>query len=522
MTNPHLRQRVQVVQVKPSVRKDVTNAELLENFRRSVKLAPNVLANYTGAVKDAFRYFTTPEGREVPVREWTKEGVWNYIHYCEANYCASFRAAPYRPEQAMCRKVVWVGMKNADAAAQENCATCPLFRAAYPKHRVKGIARFFRYLARVGVVPVNFMVDVVREFSEDNPETDHTERRRNPTVEEEVALVNGTHHPQRRFFYAVSAKWGLRPREMFLLDRFASFGIPLPEGTPMPPGFENGFTKHPYVAGHHKGGDMVYLPEKRGAQGEALKDKRKGNRWLVDDPELRPLAEQHFAWWERTVKRDVNGQPVTTKLWLNSAGMPLEYERIYPEFFVSDAERLGILKPGERYDPRRTWTAHCQRHFLEKLLEMHKVPDNWCNHFRGDALRDARKNYFKPKPEEVHKMYLELVPTLGFKPLPETRATRAPRSEAETHRAILQRELERTRALNKKYLSLAAARITSMTGEVLIVPQRAAPSFLFALRKANPGVEYEVTREAADARGRGYAHRDRLAGLLEEAIARLA
>src|SRR5581483_4902931 len=120
------------------------------------------------------------------------------------------------------------------------------------------LSKFFKFLAKIGAVPFNIMADVVSEFWEEDPiDPDDSERRRNPTVEEQVRLVNETAHAQRRAFYACSAKWWFRPNEMFLLDRYASFGLPMPKGLPMPRGFEEGFRKHPHVKAFDEGGDMV-------------------------------------------------------------------------------------------------------------------------------------------------------------------------------------------------------------------------------------------------------------------------
>ena len=330
----------------------------------------------------------------------------------------------FLPGQAVCRQGVWSGYKHGAEAAKQHCLECPLFKRPAIAHRVNALSKFGKFLARLGVIPYNFIADVVTDYWEDNPTRGPSEeRRRNPTVEEQVQLVNGTVHPQRRFFYAASAKWWFRPNEMFLLDRYASFGMDSPIGLGPPAGFEDGFPKHPEIASFSDGGDLVYLPRKQGRP-----DKRRGNRWSVIDPELRPLAEQHFAWWDRTVKRDAEGRPKTTSLWITDRGTPLQQAQMYRSLFTKDCLRLGVMQPGDEDDSLRTWTAHCQRHFGEKLLQMHNVPSDWCIHFRGDASKDARGSYFKPRPEQIRQKYLELVPQLGFTPFPQVPpANRSPR-----------------------------------------------------------------------------------------------
>lgn len=104
------------------------------------------------------------------------------------------------------------------------------------------------YLASLGYVSLNFMRDVYRENTQATPRharTSQGEKKRNPTSAEVVRLVNGTQHPMKRFLYAANVKWGTRPNEMMALDRFASFGLPMPKGCPEPAGMEAAFRYHP-------------------------------------------------------------------------------------------------------------------------------------------------------------------------------------------------------------------------------------------------------------------------------------
>lgn len=93
---------METVPVRASVKRGVTNAELLAQFVRSAegRLAPEVIEKYASGIRDAFRYFTTQEAREIPVSEWSKEGVWEYVHFMENNYCAHYRHLPWAGEDA--------------------------------------------------------------------------------------------------------------------------------------------------------------------------------------------------------------------------------------------------------------------------------------------------------------------------------------------------------------------------------------------------------------------------------------
>src|SRR5581483_12312689 len=101
---------------------------------------------------------------------------------------------------------------------------------------------------------------------------------------------------------------------------------------------------------------------------------------------------------------------------INQDGMPLRQEGLYPTFFTNDAKRLGLLTEAEEKDPVRDWTAHCQRHFGERISQEHHFPDVWARHFRGDKFGNARDSYYRPEPLKVRKAYLELMPRLGFTP----------------------------------------------------------------------------------------------------------
>lgn len=273
---------------------------------------------------------------------------------------------------------------------------------------------------------------------------------------------------------------------------------PAPAGVLTPEGFEDGFPRHPELKSFDEGGDMVYLPKKPGRP-----DKRQGNRWLVIDAELRPILEQYFAWWERAVRRDKDGRPKTTSLWLSERGGPLRQDLMHRTLFSADAIRLGLMRPDDKDDIRRAWTAHCQRHFGEKLLEMHNVPDVWCNHFRGDKLRDARGHYYKPAPLEVRKKYHEWVPRIGFAPLPEGAGLYTGRTEAESHAGTLRAELGRIAVMSRRLVQAASCRIIG-GGEEILVPRRIVAAMLFALRIERPDVEWTLVVDFEGAKAREF------------------
>lgn len=397
-------------------RVDLTNAELLGAFKEAMRgdLAEKTIEQYHNFARDAIHYFRTPTGKEIPVRKWTKQGMRKYVSHITNNYCANLRAVP-KPGRVRCEVEVWQGARDATEAVK-TCETCPLFKKLDAYHRLNGISRFFAYLAELDVVPYNFARDVLSEYNKKRPEEPRGERKRNPTVEEEVRLVNGTAHPKRRFIYAATAKWGVRANELLMLDRYASLGLPMPPGVPEPRGFERGFNTNPQLRNYAQGGRCVWIPETKGKT-----DKRTGNRWLIVDDELRPITDAYLEWWERTVRRDGQGRPFTTDLIINNDGTPFSKKKAVDklnQMFFEDCERLGLMLPGDRKKALRKWTSHCQRHHLEQRGEELEVPSDWLNHFRGDAFTDARGSYYEPRPEAVERKYLRHLPPVGFLPIP--------------------------------------------------------------------------------------------------------
>lgn len=476
--DPHLRRRAETVIVRSTLSESLTNAEILDAFERGQKgkIADKTIEQYGAIIRDTLAYVRAPAGGELPLSLWTKETIWEYVHHVEANYCRFFRAQSEGifAEGAFCRKKQWTGHIPLQTALA-TCASCPLFESSQESvaRRLHALNRFFKFLARSGVVQVNFVRDVVSEYYADMKQAPRYEKRRNPTVEEMQRLVNETLHPRNRAFYATSAKWWFRPNEMMMLDRYASF-----------PDFD-------------KGGDLVVLPATKG-----ILDKRKGNRVSVIDSELRPILEHYFHWWERHVQRRPDGRPKHTKMWITARGAPLELDRgFYEVMFYPDCIRLGLMTEADREDPLRRWTAHCQRHFGEKLLMMNNCPDTWSKHFRGDVVKDARGHYFVPTPDQIREKYLEWAPKVGFTALAASPAAMeviySPDRERAVHREVFEKGIERCLKWKRPTEPFRCQRIIRLDSEgreqeqVALVPHTYVASYLYALRRARPSERFE-------------------------------
>lgn len=64
--NPRLRQRVETVTVRASVKAGTSNAELFEAWKQVVKVAPGTLQGYGSSIGEALRFFTEEDGAEIP------------------------------------------------------------------------------------------------------------------------------------------------------------------------------------------------------------------------------------------------------------------------------------------------------------------------------------------------------------------------------------------------------------------------------------------------------------------------
>ncbi|MFA5860684.1 MAG: hypothetical protein WDA16_03220 [Candidatus Thermoplasmatota archaeon] len=529
--NPHLRKRQDSVVVRAVLSKTLMNPELLAAFARSVQgkmAAKSTIRQYIGYLRDALDYVRDAEDREIHVSLWKKETVWEYVHYVEANYCRNLHVIALAHAKGLsCAKRVWPGAIPAETATHDHCAGCRLFESSSTaiEKRLQALVKFFKFLARSGVIETNFVRDLLSEWREDQARGGVHERRRNPSTEEMTKLVNGTAHPRNRAFYAASAKWWFRPNEMLMLDRYASLGIPTPESVKPPAGFERAFGANPNVKRFHEGGDMVFLPDTKGHL-----DKRKGNRWSVIDDELRPILEQYLAWWERVVRRDEQGRPTTTALWLTEWGLPLQQKDSYRSLFYTDCERLGLMLQGERTNRLRAWTAHCQRHFGEKLLMMNNCPDTWSKHFRGDAVKDARGVYFVPTPEQIRQKYVEWVPKVGFKPLanvvPASVLADPDRCRA-AYRDLFRTGIERTRAWKSHCEPFACSRIIEQDSEgrelreVAVIPRKYAPAYLYGLHQQGGHGQLAVRAFDASTSSMRNFSREKLVAVYERGLALL-
>jgi hypothetical protein len=430
--DPSLRQRIQVVPVQLYPSKDFSNLELLMEWKRSEKgkIAECTISNYEHQIRDAIAWHKDATGREIPVAKWNRTLTWAYLQFVETNYCTNYQPLTSPRLGSMCRANVWVGIIPPQQALQDHCkADCPLFKRPGIDHRINALVRWFRYLVRHGHVETNYVLDIRNEHGQDTPKVPQGERRRNPAIEEARRLVNGTFHPRNRAYYAGSLKWWTRPNEILRLDRYASLGLPTPAHLRPPFGFEKGFPMHPEVKSFEEGGQLLYIPEKRDAANNPVPEKRHGNRWLVVDAELRPILEQYLAWWEEHVERDAEGRPTHSYLWIGVEGRLLEQESVPELLYYRDCERLGLMLPGDRDDPLRRWTGHCDRHFGQQVNQTsgirsnagtrQTVPDNWNHHFRGDKIKSAIDKYYQPPPLDVLDAYHTFIPPMGFLPLPD-------------------------------------------------------------------------------------------------------
>lgn len=169
--DPRARRRADVVTSRVVLSRSLSNNEVLEAWRRSMvgKLSEHGIRQYSAAIRDCIAYVRDADGREIPLSAWTRDTVWEYVHYVEANYCRSLSVVNWGLARGVaCRERQWAGVKSIEDATRENCTACPLFRVGDTAigAKLNALNKFFRFLARTGVAETNFVRDIASEHRE--------------------------------------------------------------------------------------------------------------------------------------------------------------------------------------------------------------------------------------------------------------------------------------------------------------------------------------------------------------------
>lgn len=330
----------------------------------SQRLSPVTLRHYRYEVKVFLDAWAPHDVTKLRARD-----VWAYLDAYGAR-CGQYATSAFPgADHPACRQ----GMDLAGCGQ-----SCPGYRARGPevvgKH-LTAVVSLYDFLVGREFVEYNIVRDVKREWLRRNRHRSRKKPRRLPTTEEVEALVNQVPAVNRRTFYAVLAKTGIRLREATALqvDREHM-------------DLEEGWMKVPFFSG-----------------------KRRGNRTFIIDASLERLLREYLEWRRHRVKC-LLPHLRHDKLFVTQRGTPLNPDEntVNRHFFRHDACRLGIHDGTESRQERIT--THCMRHYFSNELKRSGIDPYWWNILRGDIPKGNEATYVHPSHEQIHAQYLKHAP----------------------------------------------------------------------------------------------------------------
>jgi len=262
---------------------------------------------------------------------------------------------------------------------------CPAYQPlvfATVENHLKALVCLYDFLVGQEALPHNFVRDVKRAWIQEHRHLNRSRSKRLLSHEDVRRLVEEASAPNRMILYALLAKTGARIKEVLLL-RVDRDHMNLQEG-------------------------WLKVPE--------FKGKRRGNRYLVVDDELRHLLQDYFPWREARVQRDTNQQPSTHVLVLNYRGEPFNVDdetSLLKTVVTPDCVRLGLMRPKESVTNRIT--PHRFRHYFSDALKKNGIDPYWWNVLRGDLPRGNEKTYVHPSLVEIRQQYRAFAPMLRLR-----------------------------------------------------------------------------------------------------------
>lgn len=134
---------------------------------------------------------------------------------------------------------------------------------------------------------------------------------------------------------------------------------------------------------------------------------KRSNRLGFLDPELTAVLHEYLDWREYRTKDE-------QALWINPRhGTRIDKNHVY-NTVTKHASRLGLH---DRRGPlNKKFTPHCFRHFFTTHLRRAGMPREFIQELRGDRRKDAVDIYDHIEIEELRRMYLTCIPSLGTGP----------------------------------------------------------------------------------------------------------
>lgn len=132
---------------------------------------------------------------------------------------------------------------------------------------------------------------------------------------------------------------------------------------------------------------------------------KRSNRLGFLNPELTAALREYLDWRELRAEEDA--------LWISYEGTRISRNYVY-NTITKLASRLGLHD--RRCPLNKKFTPHCFRHFFTTHLRRAGMPREFIQELRGDRRKDAVDIYDHIEIEELRKMYLVCVPSLGTGP----------------------------------------------------------------------------------------------------------
>lgn len=344
-----------------------------ENWRRyaSTRYVGHTLDLYSYSIAKFLAYWG-----ERRLAELDEPGVWKWVDVLQTECRHLQRSGLSHNEGFLCHKKVFARAEAPPAAC--GYQVCKLFQPLHPiavAGHLKAVASFYSFLQRRGYVAVNPFKAVLQDYAKEYPDRKFMGKRRQPTLQEVVRLINGTSNPRNKFLYALLAKTGLRISEALALT---VEDVNLQART---------IRVHPHP--------------KRGGKCVAFVDK-----------ELLEIYLRYGEWRELHVKR-TDGKPLTEALIISeSTGLALGEGRVNSYIFKNDIERLGLADWAAGKESRIT--PHCLRHFFVGVLLRSGCSEFYIKHLRGDRINDVIGVYHDPTDEELGEQYVRHMPLFGI------------------------------------------------------------------------------------------------------------
>lgn len=297
---------------------------------------------------------------------WTLNApdIWRYIELHQTK-CGSYIPRALATGRAGCKKGLQPSNCNPD---------CPGYKAigyGTMERHLNAIVRFYDYLLQNEIIHHNPIRDVRRRWANRNRHRRPEPSAQVASMEQVQALTDPRTPIQRRTLYATLAKTGLRISEAISLRI-----------DPQLFNLDEGWMKIPDFGG-----------------------KRKGNRTIIIDKELRLILEKYLSWRKQLMSDYSDAHDY---LFITQQGNPLnpnDTQAYNRRWLKPDLKQLAPNTP--------PITLHAFRHYFSNHIKRAGIDSYWFHVLRGDKAQGTEAVYIHPTRADIRKQYQRFRPTLG-------------------------------------------------------------------------------------------------------------